>query len=106
MATLGTFHDDSLDFQITTHARERMSARSIPVELVDMVLSYGRVMHASGAAIYVVGKREVVRFRSQGLRLERCEGVHVICSPDGALLTVYRNHDFSGLREKGRRCWH
>lgn len=94
------------DRVFTDHARSRMSARSVSADQIDLVLAFGRVVHTRGAQIHVIGYREVSRFRRRGVDLSRCEGLHVVCSPDGAILTVYRNRDFSPLREKGRRCWH
>jgi len=83
-----------------------MSARRISEDDIALVMTFGRVIHTRGAVIHVIGHRETVRLRQRGVNLERCEGLHVVCSPDGAVITVYRNHDLSSLREKGRRCWH
>ena len=82
--------------QLTTHVRHRMKTRGICRETLDLVLIFGRAIHTRGAVIHVVGHKEI---REHGRFLERCAGVHVLCSPhDGAIITTYRNHDLKGLR--------
>jgi hypothetical protein len=66
--------------------------------MVDVVLEYGRRVFTRGAIIYAIGRKEVARYRYEGLDLSNCEGVQVVCLMDGTVLTVYRNHDFRGLR--------
>lgn len=51
-----------------------------------------------GARIYAIGRREVERYRAQGVDLDPFEGVQVVTKLDGAVLTVYRNRDLRGLR--------
>lgn len=81
---------------ITYHTHQRMSARSINESDIDLVLNYGRASHTRKVVIYAVGRREVKEF---GKFLEPCEGIHVLCSPrDGAIITIYRNHDLSGMK--------
>lgn len=38
----------------------------------------------------------------QGADLRELEGMHVVCSPEGVILTVYRNHDLRGLKPSRR----
>lgn len=96
----------SPDYLVTNHARSRMFSRAISADEIDLVMSFGRIVHTRGAAIHVVGHKEVSRYQRHGVSLYRCEGLHVVCSQDGRIITVYRNHDLSGLRSKGRRSWH
>lgn len=85
--------------RLTRHAKARMTHRSISAEVVEMVVEYGRTIHTRGAVIHAVGRKEVERFREEDdIDLSDCEGVQVVCSTEGNVLTVYRNHDFSGLR--------
>ncbi|MEI6215438.1 MAG: DUF4258 domain-containing protein [Desulfuromonadales bacterium] len=80
----------------TSHARQRMSTRSINEWHIDQVIRYGRESHTRKAVIYAIGKKEV---KEHGRFLEKCEGIHVLCSPaDGAIITTYRNHDLKGLK--------
>jgi hypothetical protein len=86
---------------LTNHAQCRMNARRLSNETVMMVLTYGRLARVRGAEIYAIGRREIERYLHEGVNLSRFEGVQVVCSPDGSILTVYRNNDFRGLRPRG-----
>lgn len=86
----------------TGHARRRMTARRLSYEAVQRVIEYGRVVHAHGATIYAVGRKEVTRFRMAGIDLTTEEGVQVVCNR-GTVMTAYRNHDFRRLRPRPRR---
>ena len=61
----------------------------------------GRVVYVRGAKIYVIGRKEVESFLRKGIELADFEGIHVVCSPEGVVLTTYRNRDFRGLRPRG-----
>lgn len=83
---------------LTDHARQRMNMRRISSSAIVAVLRYGRVAIVRGAVIYAIGRKEVERFAVEGIDLAPHEGVQVVCSHDGAILTAYRNRDFRGLR--------
>ncbi len=84
------------EFPLTNHARSRMTGRGIRSEDIDLVISFGRITHTRGAVIHAIGQKEI---REHGRFLERCAGVHVLCSPqDGAVITTYRNHDLKGAK--------
>ena len=93
--------------KITAHAWTRMGARRLNSRTVDMVLNFGRVVYVRGAAIHVIGKKEVEKLSRQGLDVGDCEGVQVVCTPDcDTVITVYRNHDFRGLKPRSQRRRH
>ncbi len=94
---------DSAGQVITRHAHERMKARRISETALSAVLEYGRVVYVRGAKIYVIGRKEVATFLRKGIELADFEGIHVVCSPEGSIMTTYRNRDFRGLRPRGRR---
>ena len=94
---------DSAGQAITRHARMRMTARRISKTTLSAVLEYGRVVYVRGAKIYVIGRKEVTKFLRRGVELAEFEGIHVVCNPEGVVLTTYRNRDFRGLRPRGRR---
>ena len=99
-------HDCANEHQsqvITTHARMRMMARRISETALSVVIDYGRVVYVRGAKIYVIGRKEVTKFLRQGVELADYEGIHVVCSTEGVILTTYRNRDFRGLRPQDRR---
>ena len=85
---------------LTWHAQVRMGARRMTREVVDLVLAYGRLIYARGAHIYVIGRKEIEAHRNSNEPLDHLDGVQVVCSSDGAVLTVYRHHDFSRLRPR------
>lgn len=88
---------------LTGHARRRMSARRLSYHAVRRVVEYGRVIHVRGATIYAIGRKEVDRFGTKGIDLTTEEGVQVVCSNRGTVMTAFRNHDFRGLRPRRRR---
>lgn len=85
---------------LTRHAERRMYARGLCRSLLALVLRYGRRVHVRGALIRAVGRREVIRQRGRGVDLSVCEGLQVVCTGDGRVITVYRNRDFRGLRRR------
>lgn len=89
---------------ITKHAQRRMTARRISDTALSTVMTYGRVAFVRGAEIYAIGRKEVEVYRRQGIDLAAFEGIHVVCSLDGAVMTTYRNRNFRGLRPQCRRC--
>jgi len=90
-----------LTLALTKHARQRMDARRLPEPAVVAVMTYGRLARVRGAEVYAVGRKEVKQYRKVGIDLKDLEGVQVVCSRDGAVLTTYRNRDFRGLRPHG-----
>ncbi len=91
------------EYSLTRHAWERMSGRGLSPAAIRFVLTYGRAAHIRGATIYVVGRREVEDYRQDGIELSSVEGVQVVCTDSGLILTVYRNRDLRGLRPNSRR---
>ena len=99
----GAFHVP-LSALLTTHASQRMSGRGLSTAAVTAALMFGRLIHVRGAQIHAVGRKEVEALRREGIDISRYEGVQAVCSPGGtAILTVYRNRDFRGLRPSGPR---
>ena len=98
---------EQLDRRLTSHAWRRMCARGLSLEAVEAALGYGRVVHVRGADIHALGRKEVETSKHNGTDLSRFEGVQVVCVGDGTIVTVYRNHDFRGLRPRRRshRSW-
>jgi hypothetical protein len=90
-------------FGLTRHAWERMSGRGFSPETVRKVLSFGRIAHIRGATIYAVGRKEIARYTTRGVDLGGLDGVQVVCSDNGTVITVYRNRDLRGLRPRRSR---
>lgn len=91
------------EYSLTRHAWERMSGRGLSPAAIRLVLNYGRTAHIRGATVCVVGRKEVERYRQEGIELSSVEGVQVVCNDSGLILTVYRNRDLRGLRPRSRR---
>ena len=88
--------------RLTVHASQRMSARGISESAVRAVLEHGRVVHVRGAAVHAIGQKEVRRLQPRGIDVSPYEGIQVVCTSDGTILTTYRNRDFRGLRPRYR----
>lgn len=65
-------------------------------------LLHGRSVHVRGAEIFAIGRAEIRSQSAKGPDISAYEGIQVVCSPAGDVLTVYRNHDFRGLRRRRR----
>jgi len=89
-------------YVLTQHACERMCQRGLSPAIVQAALEYGRIVHARGAEIHVIGRKEIELYDSEGINLSPLEGVQVVCDKDGTVLTTYRNRDFRGLRPRRR----
>ncbi len=87
---------------VSKHAKKRMFARRIDSRALSTVLDVGRRIYTRKAVFYVVGRKEVKRWRSRGVDLSALEGIHVVCTPEGTVKTVYRNRDFRNLRPRHR----
>ena len=96
--------DIDSNHDLTRHAWERMGCRGLSPAKVQRVINYGRVVHVRGATIYAVGRKEVERFERDGIDLADVEGIQVVCTDSGLIMTVYRNRDFRGLRPRRRRA--
>ena len=91
------------DYHLSKHAWRRMCGRRFCPAAIDAALTYGRDSYVRKAVVYAIGRAEVRHFAREGIDLRRFEGLQVLCSHDGVVLTAYRNNDFRGLRPTRRR---
>lgn len=84
---------------LTNHAQQRMARRGLRSEAVHAALVFGRVVSIRGADIYAIGRKEIAHCAEQGIDLSAYDGVQVVTA-HGAVLTVYRNRSFNGLRDR------
>lgn len=77
--------------RLCLHAWRRMSQRGISPAAIEAVIDYGRRGHRHGAIIYVVGRREINRWKRRGVDLRAHHGIHVVIDPSGKVLTAWRN---------------
>lgn len=88
---------------LTEHAAVRMRQRGVASGAIDAAVSYGRHIHAKGVTYCVVGRKEVKRYAALGVDLSEAEGLQVLLSSDGAVVTVYRNRDLHRIKVTPRR---
>ena len=87
------------ELRLSTHAQKRMSQRSISKQQVYTALEIGRYQWGRNALHVYVGKREIKQFKNKNyLNLLDIEGLHLICSVNGHILTCYRNRKTPNLR--------
>ena len=100
--------DEITGFGFTQHAKRRMCARRITMDAVRAALDYGRVVYTRGAVIYILGTKELERCRKHGVDITQWDGLQVVCSHEGTILTAYRNKNLRLLRPRrhSRRRWH
>ena len=94
---------------LSTHAKLRMQQRGIDRNHLEQVLRYGRIVRAHGATTFhVVGRREIRRYGLLDPGLSAAEGVHLLLSPEGVVITAYRTHELRKLRLKKsqKHCFH
>jgi hypothetical protein len=92
-------------FSLTKHAYERMITRSISRSAIEAALEFGRCVEIRGAQIFAIGRKEVEKYRRDGIDLREFEGTQVVVTASGAVMTVYRNSDFRSLRTRRRRSF-
>jgi hypothetical protein len=89
----------SSDYPMTEHARARAQQRAVSAPAIEAAIDYGRSVHTRGAVIYAIGRQEVRQAATWGIDLRSFEGVLVVCARDGEVITVYRNREFSRIRD-------
>lgn len=91
-------------YALSKHALFRMRSRNLSPSAVQATMKYGREICTRGAMIFALGRAEVNDGRREGLDLSKYEGIQVVCSLNGSIITVYRNRRFRGLKS-GPQCW-
>lgn len=79
-----------------------MVTRSISRTAIEAALEFGRCVEIRGAQIFAIGRKEVEKYRRDGIDLSEFEGMQVVVTASGAVMTVYRNSDFRSLRKRRR----
>ena len=90
---------------LTRHAWKRLSQRGIGREGLIAAFDYGREIMERGrdAFILFVGSKEVERARQRGVDIRDHKGIHVVCSHDGPVITLYRSQELN--RSRARRAY-
>lgn len=92
---------------MTHHAEARANQRGIPYSLVEAVLDHAdiEVPVGDGCTVYRISKERLNdrdTRRQLGNLLDRAGKVAVICSDDGAVVTVMHDWGCQGRRYRGR----
>jgi len=93
------------NFSLSKHAIERMVTRSISRTAIEAAIEFGRCVEIRDAQIFAIGRKEVEKYRRDGIDLSDFEGTQVVVTASGAVMTVYRNSDFKSLRARRRRSF-
>jgi hypothetical protein len=83
--------DTGSNASLSKHARRRGAQSNLSERDVDLVRTYGVLERRTGVRFYFVRRREVERFREVEPRLARLEGIVMVMSPEGTVITFYRN---------------
>lgn len=78
---------------LTKHARRRMNVRRISEDDVRVAVDLGRTFFARHAVIKVIGRKEIAHHDVDG-EMAHLDGLHVILSHNGCVITTYRNRHF------------
>lgn len=76
-------------YEFTPHALMRMAQRGLSVEDVRYVLRYGTLMYAGAAVVFFLGRMDIPK--PDRRQYERLDGVAVVTSYEGWVITVWRN---------------
>ena len=79
---------------MSPHAQARMQQRGIPEAFLEVIVRYGRVLHAPGGAEKIfLGRREAQQLRCELKRMiqvmDKAQGAALIVK-DGCILTAYK----------------
>lgn len=88
---------------ITDHAMLRMGQRGIKLEVLELILRFGREIRSKGAVFYVLGKKEVQKYCQYVPQLKEMEGMQVLTSNEGVVITAYRNKNLRKVRPSLRK---
>jgi len=91
-----------MDF--SEHARLRAAQRCLSPRDVELVRAYGRRLHRTGIVFCFLGRRDLPAGQPVPERLARLAGTVLLVSPDGELITAYRNPAaWRQIRKKPKR---
>ncbi len=79
-----------LSWEITKHARKRISQRVRNYEAVMLVMDYGKVIFKQGLTYYIATKKCFPKNFDNSL-LGELNNTVVVASDDGAIITCYKN---------------
>ncbi|MFY9180161.1 MAG: hypothetical protein WAO12_10360 [Venatoribacter sp.] len=81
----------------THHAITRASQRNITAAMISATLRFGRKTYQRGALFFSVGKKEIEKHSHKYALLNKMEGIHLVMSQTGEIITVYRDKTFKSI---------
>ena len=78
---------------MTKHAAQRQAQRCISDLQLSLTLDYGQRVHMSCAEICFLGRKDIPDWIDPRYA-DKMDGTVVVLSPDGAVITTYRNPDY------------
>lgn len=76
---------------VTVHAFRRCAQRQVDNEAIEMVIRHGRKVHRTGVVFYFLGRRDLPEALRRQDRYAKLEGLTLLVSQDGEVITAYRN---------------
>ncbi|GHF02064.1 hypothetical protein [Thalassotalea profundi] len=80
------------------HAKIRKTQRGISHKQMVLAYQYGRVIHSRRAVYHVIGNKEIEKFGSIEPELKNMNGIQLVMSANGTVLTAFRNKDLRKVR--------
>ncbi|PZO40731.1 MAG: hypothetical protein DCE92_01930 [Alphaproteobacteria bacterium] len=96
-----------MNLELSHHAGMRMNQRGIPMDLLERVIAHADIEASvgRGCTSFSVSRQHLkdrdVR-RSFGGSVDQASKIAVICSQDGAIITVLKDRGAAGRRYRGR----
>lgn len=86
------------DLKNSQHAQIREGQRGISKKQVMLAYQYGRVIHSRRATYYVIGNKEIEKYGSIEPELKAMNGIQLVMSSNGTVMTAFRNKDLRKIR--------
>lgn len=83
---------------LTNHAAKRSTQRGMKNKHIANLLRFGRKNYKNGAIYYSVGTKEISRYKDICPGLKEMNGMHLIVSINGNVITMFRNKSFRHIR--------
>jgi len=80
------------------HAQIREGQRGISQKQVLLAYQFGRVIHSRRAVYHVIGNKEIEKYGSIEPELKAMNGVQLVMSSNGTVLTAFRNKNIRKVR--------
>lgn len=79
---------------LSIHAYKRCIQRGIKQKMIAHIIRFGRKKYQNNAIYYSVGRKEIKKHAQVCPALKEMNGMHLVMSTQGTVLTLFRNKDF------------